>query len=76
MDLNEWIDSLAPTAASRVAAELLNEKRRTVDSWRRFENPPVFRSALNIVQCSRGLVDFNGIYAPYARALESGHGQS
>ena len=76
MDLNDWIDSLAPTAASRTAAELLNEKRRTVDSWRRFENPPVFRSALNIVQRSGGLVDFNGIYAPYARALEAGHERS
>lgn len=76
MDLNDWIDSLAPTAASRTAAELLNEKRRTVDSWRRFENPPVFRSALNIVQRSQGLVDFNGIYGPYARALEAGHVQS
>jgi hypothetical protein len=76
VDLNDWIDSLAPTAASRVAAELLNEKRRTVDSWRRFESPPSFRSALNIVRRSHGLVDFNGIYVPHVRALEVGRGQS
>lgn len=76
MDLNDWIDSLAPTAASRVAAELLDEKRRTVDSWRRFENPPSPRAALNIVRRSHGLVDFNGVYAPYMRAKEAGHAQS
>jgi len=75
VELKEWIASLAPTAASKVAAELLGEKRRTVDSWRRFENPPSFRSALNIVHVSGGLVDFNGIYDPYVRALEAGHGK-
>lgn len=72
MELNDWIDSLSPTKASKVAAELLGEKRRTVDSWRRFENPPSFRAALNIIRVSKGLVDFNGIYVPYVRALEAG----
>jgi hypothetical protein len=76
VELNDWINSLAPTAASQVAADLLGEKRRTVDSWRRFENPPVFRAAHKITRVSQGLVDFNGIYAPYARALEAGHVQS
>lgn len=76
MELNDWIDSLAPTAASQVAADLLGEKRRTVDSWRRFENPPGFHSALNIVRRSKGLVDFNGIFDPHVRALEAGRGQS
>lgn len=76
MDLNDWISSLAPIAASQVAADLLGEKRRTVDSWRRFENPPVFRAAHKITRVSQGLVDFNGIYGPYARALEAGHVQS
>ena len=76
MELNDWIDSLAPIAASQVAADLLGEKRRTVDSWRLLQNPPGFRSALKIVRCSQGLVDFNGIYAPHVRALETGHGQS
>jgi hypothetical protein len=76
VELNDWINSLAPVAASKVAADLLGEKRRTVDSWRRFENPPGFRSALNIVRRSHGLVDFNGVYAPYVRALETAHDQS
>jgi hypothetical protein len=76
VELNEWINSLAPVAASKAAAELLDEKRRTVDSWRRFENPPVFGAALKIVRRSHGLVDFNGIYGPYARSLEAAHGQS
>lgn len=72
VELNAWIDSLSPLGASQVAADLLNEKRRTVDSWRRFENPPGFRAALNIVVVSRGVVDFNGIYNPFWRALAEG----
>lgn len=72
MELNAWIDSLSPLGASQVAADLLGEKRRTVDSWRRFENPPGFRAALNIVIVSRGVVDFNGIYNPFWRALKEG----
>lgn len=73
VELNAWIDSLSPLGASQVAANLLNEKRRTVDSWRRFENPPSFRAALNIVVVSRGAVDFNGIYNPFWRALVEGN---
>lgn len=72
MELNDWIDSLSPAPASKVAAELLGEKRRTVDSWRRFENPPSFRAALNICKVSHGRVDFNGIYNPFWRAIEEG----
>lgn len=72
MELNAWIDSLSPLSASQVAADLLSEKRRTVDSWRRFENPPSFRAALNIITVSRGVVDFNGIYNPFWRALVEG----
>jgi hypothetical protein len=72
VELNAWIDSLSPIGASQVAADLLNEKRRTVDSWRRFENPPSFRAALNIVVVSRGRVDFNGIYNPFWAALKGG----
>lgn len=72
MELNTWIDSLSPLAASQVAAQRLCEKRRTVDSWRRFENPPSFRAALNIVIVSGGVVDFNGIYNPFWRALVEG----
>lgn len=70
VELNAWIDSLSPIGASQVAANLLSEKRRTVDSWRRFENPPSFRAALNIVVVSRGQVDFNGIYNPFWAALK------
>lgn len=72
MELNAWIDSLSPLSASQVAADRLGEKRRTVDSWRRFENPPSFRAALNIVIVSGGVVDFNGIYNPFWRALKEG----
>lgn len=72
VELNDWIDSLSPSSASKVAAELLGEKRRTVDSWRRFENPPGFRAALNICKVSHGRVDFNGIYNPFWRAIEEG----
>lgn len=72
MELNAWIDSLSPKMASKVAAELLGEKRRTVDSWRRFEYPPSFAAALNIIIKSDGRVDFNGIYNPFWRALDEG----
>lgn len=72
MELNAWIDSLSPLSASKVAADRLGEKRRTVDSWRRFENPPSFRAALNIVIVSGGVVDFNGIYNPFWLALVEG----
>lgn len=72
MELNAWIDTLSPQSASQVAADRLNEKRRTVDSWRRFENPPSFRAALNIVLVSGGVVDFNGIYNPFWRAVAEG----
>lgn len=76
MELNAWIDSLAPKAASKVAAERLGEKRRTVDAWRRFENPPSFGSALNIVRVTGGVVDFNGIYNPFWRAIEEGRAKT
>jgi hypothetical protein len=77
VELNAWIDSLSPPAApvaavTQAAAERLGEKPRTVDSWRRFENPPSFRAALNIVRISGGVVDFNGIYNPFWRAIEEG----
>jgi hypothetical protein len=72
VELNPWIDSLSTSDGPAAAAELLGEKRRTVDSWRRFERVPSFRSALNIVKKSGGRVDFNGIYNPFWRALEEG----
>lgn len=72
VELNAWIDSLSPLFASQVAADRLGEKRRTVDSWRRFESAPSFPAALNIVVVSGGVVDFNGIYKPFWRALVEG----
>lgn len=59
-------------AVSMAAADRLGEKRRTVDSWRRFENAPSFKSALNIVRVSGGVVDFNGIYNPFVAAINEG----
>lgn len=76
MELNAWIDSFAAGnvgQSSRLAAERLGESRRTVESWRRFERVPSFRAALNIVKTSGGLVDFNGIYNPFWRALDEGN---
>lgn len=73
VELNPWIDSLSTSDAPAAAAELLGEKRRTVDSWRRFERVPSFKAALNIVKKSGGRVDFNGIYNPFWRALEEGN---
>lgn len=72
VELNPWIASLSISDGPAAAAELLGEKRRTVDSWRRFEHPPSFKAALNIVKKSGGVVDFNGIYNPFWRALEEG----
>lgn len=47
-------------------AKALGESPRTVYAWYRLERAPCFRSALNIVLSSRRLVDFNGIYGPFA----------
>ena len=73
VELNPWIESLARIDPVAVAVEVLGEKRRTIDSWRRFERVPSFRAALNIVKKSGGRVDFNGIYNPFWRAAEEGN---
>jgi len=58
---------LGSGAAESVAA-LLGEKSRTVSAWYRRERIPCFRSASNIVAVSQGVVDYNGIFAPFDRA--------
>ena len=80
MELNHWIENVGGAGragkisveAIRVAASLLNEKPRTVQSWYRHERHPSFTSAANILLKSKGAVDFNGIYAPFARKLLPG----
>jgi len=71
VDLIAWINSLSDREPLTAAASRLGEKRRTVYSWVRFERCPSIRSAINIVRVSDGVVDFNGIYSPFMRALEA-----
>jgi hypothetical protein len=59
--LNEWIDSVG---GAKAAAERLRIRRRTVESWQRFERAPEIGAAANIVFRSGGRVDYNGIYGP------------
>lgn len=66
MKFNQWVDDQGGIEA---AADFLKEKPRTVYSWYRFEKPPRFTAALNIVIRTHGRVDFNGIYGPLAQRL-------
>lgn len=69
MELKAWIDSKAKGKAGvREVAGLLGENPRTVYAWYRGERSPCFASARNIVQASGGVVDYNGIFEPFARA--------
>lgn len=63
MNLNAWIDEKGGYAK---AAALLGETQRAVASWYRFERAPSFSAALRIYRATDGLVDFNGIYMPFA----------
>ena len=80
MELNRWIETVGGTGqagrlsleAARVVAGVLGEKTRTVQSWYRHERLPCFTSAANILLTSKGAVDWNGIYAPYAQKLLAG----
>lgn len=65
MELGAWIENVGGVDE---AAKLLKEKPRTVYSWYRQEKVPRLISAINIVAKTRGLVDYNGIYTPMARA--------
>lgn len=53
-------------------ASLLGEKTRTVSSWYRQERIPSFSAGVNIVLKSKGKVDWNGIYTPFAKKLFPG----
>ncbi|MCF1457389.1 MAG: hypothetical protein LPH21_07430 [Shewanella sp.] len=72
MDLRTWIDT---TGSVEEAARLLDEKPRTVGSWYRAEKAPRMPAAIRIVAATNGLVDFNGIYGPIARAMASRQAQ-
>lgn len=75
MELKAWIEQLPVeegTPPTAKAAELLGEKKRTVESWLRFEAVPSFGAALNITRKTDGAVDFNGIYSPFVVALLQG----
>ena len=67
MDFNDWVDDVGGCGA---AAGILREKRRTVQSWYRKEKVPRLAQAMNIVTRSER-VDYNGLYAPFARARVS-----
>lgn len=76
MELNPWIESFTgdtgPTRviedAIRAVSALLNVKERTVKSWYRRERIPSFKASTHITRVTLGVVDWNGIYSPYARA--------
>jgi len=68
VELVQWVNKAGGVAK---AAKLLKEKKRTVESWVRYERPPSFDAALNIVLKSKGDVDFNGIYQPIAKRRAS-----
>lgn len=66
MDFPDWIrDKGGPEAA----ALILGERPRTVLSWMRLERAPRLRQACRIVINTGGVVDFNGIFEPFARQL-------
>ena len=81
MELNPWIESVtgvepprkASLATIRAAADVLGEKPRTVYAWYRRDRIPSFGAALNSTIKSKGAVDWNGIFIPFARlAIEVG----
>lgn len=68
MKLNDWIDE---QGGYEEAADKLGESKRTVASWYRFERAPSFRASLNIFRTTKELVDFNGIYMPFAARAQA-----
>lgn len=84
MELNPWIESFTgdtgPTRviedAIRAVSALLNVKERTVKSWYRRERIPSFKASAHITLTTHGVVDWNGIYSPYARAAGQVEAQS
>jgi hypothetical protein len=66
VELNEWIDAQGGVDE---AAKTLGESRRAVASWYYAERAPKLKSAVNIIEKSGYLLDFNGILKPIARSL-------
>jgi hypothetical protein len=74
VELNQWIESVGGVSvpgklslgAITAVATLLEEEPRTVSSWYRKERRPSFNAGMNILSKSGGVVDWNGIYAPFA----------
>lgn len=60
MNIIEWIESKGGIPQ---AAELLKETPRTVKSWVYGEKLPKPQTACKIVKLTKGVVDYNGIYA-------------
>ena len=83
MELNQWIETVGGVeppgrlslAGLRAVASLLGEKPRTVSSWYRQERIPSFTAGVNIMLKSKGAVDWNGIYAPFALNLVKSGGK-
>ena len=77
MELNRWIETVGgsprPGKVSgkgvHIAAALLGETPRAVYSWYRQERIPSFSAGVNIILKTKGDVDWNGIYSPFARKL-------
>lgn len=77
MELNQWIETIGDAeppgrvslARLRLVASLLGENPRTVAAWYRKERMPRLTSCMNIILLSEGAVDWNGIFAPFARKL-------
>jgi hypothetical protein len=53
--------------SDEVAAQMFGVKKRTASSWRRFERAPTPSQSLKIIEISDGVVDWEGIYHPYAK---------
>lgn len=61
MTIAEWIKEKGGVAK---AAAILKENPRTVAAWIYGEKLPKPQTAQRIIQASKGILDFNGIYAP------------
>lgn len=66
MDLIEWINS---QGGVEEAAIVLGESRRAVASWYYGERAPKLKSAVNIIEKSGYVLDFNNIFEPIAKVL-------
>lgn len=60
MDFKGWVKHVG---GIEKAANILDEKPRTVRSWFYFEKPPRFEAATKIVSLTP--LDFNALYFPF-----------